>query len=235
MKAFAFAAALSLTFSFATLAQDSKPTVKPNGASRQPAEAAANIDVAAIQKKIDEFTEAIKREPNRDVFYMARGQTYQRLGKLSLAEADMNRAILLSPTNRDYFHVRAHLFAAQSRYREAFADYSKAISCGPATHNLFLRQGQAAFLFGDFESAYIAAKNAQKLNENDVETLVLLGSAEQKKGFLEDSLNHLNRAIELNPRDGSTLNIRADTYSKLGKSQLAKQDKARAKELDSQR
>lgn len=233
MKALALAAAVSLTFSLAAFAQDSKPSLKPNGA-KQPTEAAANIDVAAIQKKIDDYTAAIKSDPKNDRFYIARGQSYQRIGKLNLAEADMNNAILLNSKNRDYYHVRAHLFGTQRRYRESFADYTKAIACGPATHNLFLKQGQAAFLLGDYEAAYLAAKSAQKLNEDDTETLVLLGSAEQRKGLLQDSLKHLNRAIELSPKDGSILDIRAETYSKLGKGDLANQDKSKAKELASQ-
>jgi tetratricopeptide (TPR) repeat protein len=235
MKALALAAAVSLTFSLAAFAQDSKTSLKPNGAAKQPVEAAANIDVAAIQKKIDDYTAAIKNDPKNDRFYIARGQSYERMGKLSLAEADMNNAILLNPKNRDYFHVRAHLLGVQRRYRESFADYSKAIACGPATSNLFLKQGQAAFLMGDFESAYVAARNAQKMNEDDTETLVLLGSAEQRKGLLQDSLKHLTKAVELSPKDGSILSIRAETYSKLGKGDLAMQDKSKAKELASQR
>ena len=66
MKALALAAALSLTFTLAANAQDLKQSLKTNGVTRQGAEAAANIDVAAIQKKIDEFTEAIKNDPKND-------------------------------------------------------------------------------------------------------------------------------------------------------------------------
>jgi tetratricopeptide (TPR) repeat protein len=231
MKALALAVTLSLTLAIAAIAQDSKPSPKSNGASRQPAEAAANIDVAAIQKKIDEFSEAIKREPKNDLFYAARGQGYQRLKKFDLALADLNRAIELNSSKQGYFHVRGHIYVDLKRYREAFTDYSKAIACGAPTHNLYLKQGQAAILVGDSDSAYIAAKNAQKFKDDDLETLVLLGSAEQRKGLYQDSLKHLNRAIEINPADGGAFSIRGDTYVKLGQTELAKQDKARAKQL----
>lgn len=231
MKAFAFTAALSLTFSFATLAQDSKPTVKPNGASRQPAEAAANIDVAAIKKKIDEFTEAIKREPMNDAFYGGRGDNYRKLGKLDLSVADLSRAIALNPKRQAYYQARASVFGLQKRYHECFLDYSKAIECGPQTHYLVLKQGQAAALAKDFNAALRSAKVAEGLKRDDLKTLVLLGATEQKLGLLQDSLHHLTRAIELNPSDGSVILIRSDTYSLLGKKDLATRDEERARKL----
>lgn len=233
MKALALAVTLSLTFAIGAIAQDSKPSPKSNGASRQPAEAAANIDVAAIQKKIDEYTAAIKNDPKNDKYYGARGQNYQRLGKLDLAVEDLSRAIELNPGRQDYFKVRALVFSNQKRYRDAFSDYSKAITCGPATHYLYLKQGQTAILSGDSEAAYSAAKNAFRLKPEDEETLVLLGSAEQDKKLFHDSLKHLSKAIELNPVDAGAFSIRGDTYSKLGQLELARKDKVRARQLDS--
>lgn len=231
MKAIAFAAALSLTYAIAAIAQDSKPSSKSNGTSKQPAEAAANIDVAAIQKKIDEFTEAIKREPKNDLFYGARGDGYQRLGKLDLSIADLSRAIELNPKRQAYFQIRASVYGKQNRYRESFLDYSKAIEVGPKTHYLVLKQGQAAFLQSDFKTALASAKVADALKSNDLETLVLLGSAEQKLGKLEESLASLTRALELNPNDGGVFLIRADTYKLLGKRDLAEIDEDRARKL----
>lgn len=231
MKALAFAAAVSLTISFAALAQDSKPTVKPNGASKQPAEAAANIDVAAIQKKIDEFTEAIKREPRNDAFYGARGDGYQRLGKLDLSIKDLSRAIELNPRRQSYFIVRANVYGKQKLYKESYVDYSRALECGPKTHNLYLRQGQAAALAHEYKLALSSARQALSLMKDDLETLVLLGGAEQMNGLYQDSLNHLTRAIDKNPFDSGAFEIRANTYLKLGKPELAKADFDRAKAL----
>ena len=231
MKALAFAVTLSLTLAIAVVAQDSKPSPKSNGASRQPAEAAANIDVAAIQKKIDEYTAAIKNDPQNDKYFGARGQNYQRLGKLDLATDDLDRAIAINPNKQAYYQVRALIFSTQGRYRESFADYSKAISCGPVTHNLYLKQGQTALLSRDYETAYVAAKEALSRKADDQETLVLLGSAEQGKGMYQESVKHLNRAIELNPTDSGAISIRGDSYIKLGQTELAIRDKSRAKQL----
>lgn len=231
MKALALAAAVSLTFSLAAFAQDSKPSLKPNGAAKQPPEAAANIDVAAIQKKIDEFSEAIKREPKNDAYYGARGQGYKRLGKLDLAVEDLSRAISLNPSRQAYFHIRGNVYGLQKRHRESYQDYTKALECGPKTHGLYLIQGQSAILAGDYKSALAAAKSAQVMKPDDPETLVLLGSAEQMSGMLQESLKHLTRVIEINPKDGGAYSLRSSTYQKLGKLELAKQDRDQAKRL----
>ncbi|MBL8085089.1 MAG: hypothetical protein JNN26_20875 [Candidatus Obscuribacter sp.] len=231
MKALALAVTLSLTFAITAIAQDSKPTPKSNGGWRRPAEAAANIDVTWIQKKIDELTYAIKREPKNDALYGARGQGYKRLGKLDFAAEDLTQAISLNPKRQAYFHIRGNVYGLQKRHREAYLDYTKALECGPKSHSLYLSQGQAAILAGDYKSALTAARTAQQIKPDDLETLVLLGSAEQMSGMLQESLRHLTRAIEVNPKDGGAFSIRSTTYEKLGQSELAKQDKAQAKRL----
>ncbi len=231
MKALAFAATLSLTISWEAFAQDSKLLVEPNGASKQPAEVAANIDVAAIQKKITELTEAIKREPKNDAFYGARGDGYQRLGKLDLSIKDLSRAIELNPKRQAYYELRAFIYGRQKRYHDSYVDYSKAIECGPQTHYLVLKQGQAAALAEDFKTALNSARIADGLKKDDVKTLTLLGAAEQKLGLLVDSLKHLTKAIELDASAGGVMLIRADTYSLMGKKDLAKRDEENARKL----
>ncbi len=224
MKALAFAAAVSLTISFAALAQDSKPTVKPNGASKQPAEAAANIDVAAIQKKIDDYTAAIRTDPNNDKFYGARGQNYWRLGNYGSAIEDLNRAIALNPNRQAYFEVRGDAYGKSKRHREAYLDYSKALLCGPPTHYLYLQKAYASVNLNDYRSAESAAKSALNLKPNDVETLALLGGVERGLGNLPESLKILNLAISIRPTDASLFELRAATYMKMGQKELAQKD-----------
>lgn len=231
MKALAFATAVSLTFSMAVSAQDLKASSKSSNLSKQPTEAAANVDVAAIQKKIDQFTEALKRDPSNDALYGARGDGYQRIGKLDLAVSDISRAIELNPKRQAYYELRAFMYGRQKRYHDSYVDYSKAIECGPQTHYLVLKQGQAAALAEDFKTALKSARIADRLKKDDVKTLTLLGTAEQKLGLLTDSLKHLTKAIDLDSSAGGVMLIRADTYNLMGKKDLAKKDEENARKL----
>lgn len=231
MKALALAAAVSLAFSFAAFAQDSKPSLKPNGVAKQPAEASANIDVAAIQKKIDEFSEAIRREPKNDKFYGARGQGYKRIGKFENALADLGVAISINPNRFAYYEVRGNTYLELKRYKEAYQDFSRAVASAPPTYSLYLKQAQSATMLGDCRNALSAAQNALKVKEDDPEALVLLGGAEQSVGMLNESLRHLSRAIEQKPNDGGAYSMRAETYKLLGKNGLASRDKESARHL----
>lgn len=231
MKALALAAAVSLTFSLAAFAQDSKPSLKPNGAAKQPAEAAANIDVAAIQKKIDDYTAAIKNDPKNDKYYGARGQNYWRLGKFTSAIDDLSRAIALNPARQAYYEVRGDAYGKSKRHREAFQDYSKALLCGPPTHYLYLQKAYAAVNLDDYTAAETAAKLALELKPNDVDTLALYGGIERGLGKFQESLKVLNSAISLRPTEANLFELRSATYLRMGQKEFSQKDLETARKL----
>ena len=235
MKALALVTALSLTFMLAANAQDSKPSLKSNGVTKQGAEAAATIDVSAIQKKIDEYTEAIKNDPKNDKYYGARGQNYWRIGKFDQAVDDLNHAITLNPNAAAYFEVRGDAFGKMHRNREAFADYSKAISAGRRSHYLFVQKGYSAVLLQDYRSAEEAARTALDLKPTDIDTLALIGGVEKKLGKYHEALKFLNKAILLSPLDPSLLNLRAETYYEMGQKELGDKDLKLSKTLEARR
>ncbi|MDX1989002.1 MAG: hypothetical protein SFV17_20110 [Candidatus Obscuribacter sp.] len=164
--------------------------------------------------------------------FTVRGQGYKRLGKLDFAAEDLTQAISLNPKRQAYFHIRGNVYGLQKRHREAYLDYTKALECGPKSHSLYLSQGQAAILAGDYKSALTAARTAQQIKPDDLETLVLLGSAEQMSGMLQESLRHLTRAIEVNPKDGGAFSIEALPMKSLGRVNLQNRIKLRLNDSD---
>ncbi len=233
MKALALVAALSLTFTLAAKAQDSKQSLKSNGGTRQGAEAAANIDVGAIQKKIDEYTEAIKNDPKNDKYYGARGQNYIRVGKLDRAIADLTMATSLNPGRQAYFEVRGDAFAKLKRNREAFDDYGRALGLGAPSHYLYRQRACVAVLLDNYKEAETAAKAALELKPGDSHMLGLMGGVERELGKLQQSLKFYSDAIAVDPSNAYLLRQRATTYSQLGKKELANNDLAMSKKLDS--
>ena len=232
MKALALVAALSLTLSLAANAQDSKQSLKSNGVRKQGSEAAATIDVGAIQKKIDAYTDAIKDEPKNDRYYGARGQLNMMAGKFDKAIKDLTTAISLNPRRSAYFEVRGDVYAKANKARDAFEDYSKALKVGTPSHYLYLHQASAAVLMDDYKSAEAPAKSALELQPKDVKTLSLIGGIERELGKLQESLQYLNTAISLDPTNAYLLKSRADTYIKLGRKDLANTDLNLSKKLD---
>ncbi len=174
---------------------------------------------------------AFRKDPKHDAMYGARGQGYKRIGDYEKALADLTTAISLNPNRQAYFEIRGNTYGELKRYKEACADYTKALNCGTPTYGLYLRQGQTALLLHDYKAANQSAQSALRLKDDDFEALVLLAGAEQNLGMLSESLKHLSKAIELNPKDGGAFSMRAETYRALGKNDLALQDKLKASQL----
>jgi superkiller protein 3 len=229
MKALALATAVSVVLACAVGAQDSGKT---NGARRgMEAAVTPSVDVAAIQKKIENFSEGVKNEPKNDKWYGARGQSYWRIGKYDLALKDMNQAIALNSTKSAYFAVRGDVFSKLNRNREAYDDYGKAIAIGPPTHYLFLQRGYTAVCFKDYKAAEESAKSALALSPNDADTLALIGGIDGKLGKLQESLKYLDKAISIHSTDPSLYTLRAETHRGLGHIELAKKDLEAAKRV----
>lgn len=232
MKALALAVTLSLTFAIAAIAQDSKPIPKSNGVSRQLSDAAPNIDLTAIQKKIDELTYAIEREPKNDALYGARGQCYVKVGEFDKAISDLTVAVTANQNHQGYLAVRGDAYAKSKRYKEAFEDYGRALKVGPSSHYLLLHQASCAVLLNDYKAAEAPGKAALELKPNDVPTLTLLGSVERETGHLQKSLEFFNQAISISPNDANLLRLRAETFRLLGRKDLAEKDFNLLKKLD---
>jgi len=230
MRALALATALSVILSHAVGAQDSQSSSSIDARKSSMIEtASSSADVAAIQKKIENFSEGIKNEPKNDKWYAARGQSYWRIGKYELAHKDMNQAISLNSRKSSYFIVRGDTLSKLHREREAFEDYEKAISLGETSHYLYLQKGYCAAAFKDYRLADESAKRALKLNPLDIKTLALVGGVDRKLGRYHESLKYLDQAIALSPNDSILYRLRADTYNDMGKKELAARDLEAAK------
>ena len=98
---------------------------------------ARNFDIA-----VDEFTEAIRLEPNRAASYSSRGNAYTELGEFELALADFNTAIAIQPergwTPFPYYY-RGLMYEKWGDYENAILDleYALRIIAGDPTYDNF--------------------------------------------------------------------------------------------------
>ena len=185
-----------------------------------------------IQKKIDELTDAIKREPKNETLYGARGQCYVKVGEFDKAISDLTVAVTANQNHQGYLAVRGDAYAKSKRYKEAFEDYGRALKVGPSSHYLLLHQASCAVLLNDYKAAEAPGKAALELKPNDVPTLTLLGSVERETGHLQKSLEFFNQAISISPNDANLLRLRAETFRLLGRKDLAEKDFNLLKKLD---
>lgn len=222
MKALALATALSVVFACAVCAQDSGKT---NGARRgMEAAATPSVDVAAIQKKIEAYTEAIKNDPKNDKYYAARGQNYRHLLKWDQAIADMSKAIELNRSNPLYLEERGCYLVLNNRHKEACKDFEIAVLQKKPRLRLLKAYAETLYHLDDYKNSIKYAREALDTKPDDADSLALLGSSEHMLGMEQDALKHLSRSLELEPNSTSALQARALTYKTLGKHDLAKSD-----------
>jgi tetratricopeptide (TPR) repeat protein len=101
----------------------------------------------------DEFSEAIRQDPNLAAAYVNRGVTRMRLGEINAAIEDYNRAIQLKPSDPAVYFSRGNALVAAGQYGPAIEDFSRAVELSPVMAKAWFNRGTARSLAGQQEAA----------------------------------------------------------------------------------
>jgi hypothetical protein len=85
-----------------------------------------NYDMA-----ITEFTEAIRLNPNYELAYYFRAETYVYKEDYDKALADFTQAIRLSPNDTDNYNERGYVYIIRNEYDRAIADFNQTLKIDP--------------------------------------------------------------------------------------------------------
>ena len=119
------------------------------------AEAAYNRGMAAQRaddhsKAVEEFTEAIKQDPDLATAYYSRGVSYAEGGNHRLALDDFTRAVNRDTNLTEAYHKRATTYNATGEFGRAVSDFDRVLESGTVSDRSPLRQSDRA---GGDESA----------------------------------------------------------------------------------
>jgi tetratricopeptide (TPR) repeat protein len=168
------------------------------------------------RKAIELYTEAIKKEPNDTVLYIARAVAYNRIGEYQKELQDFSTAIDIDPKNPDLYYKRAYVYGNLLQYDNAIADYSKAISLlnlekyRLARGKLYAIQGMHQKAIEDFDQVV----TYQRTNP---EGYYVRGLSEMELGQPDKAVADFDLAIKRRPKYTEALVARGDAYLKLGK------------------
>ena len=84
-----------------------------------------------LLKKIEEYTEKIKRGPDNDTYYYNRGNTLNNLKEYDKAIEDYNKVIELDPKHPFAYNNRGNSYYYKKLYDNAIKNYNKAIELNP--------------------------------------------------------------------------------------------------------
>ena len=161
-----------------------------------------------LLKKIEEYTEKIKKDPDNDTYYYNRGNTLNNLKEYDKAIEDYNKVIELDPKHSFAYNNRGNSYYYKKLYDNAIKNYNKAIELNPNYAFAYNNRGLAFSSLGNFDEAIIDFDKAIELNPNYVSAYNNRGITFKNLGNFDEAIKDYNKAIELNPNYVSAYNNR---------------------------
>ena len=186
-----------------------------------------------LLKKIEEYIEKIKEEPDNDIYYYNRGNTYYSLKEYEKATNDYNKAIELNPNNASYYNNRGISFNSLKEYEKAINDYNKAIELNPSYALAYNNRGVSFYNLKRYDDAIANYNEAIKLNPDYVLAYNNRGNAFFYKKEYDKAIDDYTEAIRLKPKEASYYNNRGNALNNSGKYEEAIEDYDKAIALNS--
>jgi tetratricopeptide (TPR) repeat protein len=137
-----------------------------------------------IESSVEDYTEAIRIDPDYFEAYMGRANTYYRYSfstsdwdEPELAIQDYTEAIRIDPDSKLAYSERGRVHHDMGQYRLAIQDYTEAIRIGPNDRSYYYNRAR-----GYREIGYQAAADRDMAKYNELEAMV---TAEEKEATAE--------------------------------------------------
>jgi tetratricopeptide (TPR) repeat protein len=147
-------------------------------------------------------SEVIDRQPECAAAYLLRGVAERRGGEYSLAIADFDRAIALNSRSSEAFTQRAwarQQSQASDSSKQIFADLNQAIALDANSALAHLIRGNEYAEANDHRAATADYNRAVRLNPRSYTALANRASSKMSLGQLDEAVQDLQAALELNP------------------------------------
>lgn len=162
----------------------------------------AREGVGQLDKALEDFSDAIKKSPQRAVAYLDRGVLLaSRMRAFERAIADFDRVVELEPTNVEAFIARGGTYCELGQYGRAIADLDRAIQLAPRSSDAFQKRALARARSGQERSAMDDYTSAVRLNPHNVAALNGRAGLEASNGNYALAIADLDAAIKVNPED----------------------------------
>lgn len=125
------------------------------------------IHQSLYEKAIEDFSNAIRQQPDNLAIYWQRAEAYKDLKKYALAILDLNK-IMETYTTVDLYFDRARLLRLNKQFENAASDYSNAISLG-RNNDFPLERAQVYIALGKYNEALEALNT---VTQNGIRTRV---------------------------------------------------------------
>lgn len=148
---------------------------------------------------IEDFTAALRDNPNLTAAYAGRGYAFQRANQLDKALADFGEAIRLDP-NSGYAHYnRAQIFYNRHDFDRALADADEAVRCDPGSADALVLRGLCYLGKNDLDRALASFDGAIAVDPRNASAYEQRSNLYFRKGDWDKSQRDITEAIRLRP------------------------------------
>jgi len=115
---------------------------------------------------IEDFSRAIRLDPNNARFYRERGWVHSNLWDFDRAIADLSQAIRLTPNSAGAYATRGAIHLNRGNFDLAIADFNQAIRLDPNNANAFASRGIVHFNRGNINQSVADLEAALRIEPN---------------------------------------------------------------------
>ena len=186
------------------------------------------------QAAIDEFSLAIKIDSQLIEPVVARGAAYQKSGDFDRAVADYSQVIEREPLNTLAVINRADIYCREKKdVDRAFAEFQRFASLKDSDY-LYEIRGYCYETQSKYDEALSDYNRALELDSKEPSTYFRRGVIYLRRSELDKAVQDFSENIRLEPNNGTAYANRAVAYKSLGKTNLARADEQKARELQQQ-
>ena len=183
-------------------------------------------------RAIDDFSEAIRRDPKYTIGFSNRGIAYQRKGQIDRAIEDYDEAIRLDPKYANAFNNRGFAYQRKGQIDRAIEDYDEAIRLNPRFALAFVNRANVHRIKGQIGLAIEDGDRAIALNRSFADAFFARADAYRDKaqwdfdayladGVYEDrAIADYDEGVRLSPNNATAfrnrgfLNTRRQRYDR---------------------
>jgi tetratricopeptide (TPR) repeat protein len=151
------------------------------------------------EEAIEDYSAAIRIEPNNAVYFNNRGNSKRKLGRHEEAIEDYSEAIRINPSAAEYFNNRGRSKDELGRHEEAIEDYSAAIQINPNKATYFNNRGNSKHDLGRYEEAIEDYSAAIRIKPNKASYFNHRGLSKRQLGRYEEAIEDSVAAIQIDP------------------------------------
>ena len=171
-----------------------------------------------VQKALELFKEAIKKDPDNVMAWNGLGSCQVGLNRPDAAINAYKQAIKLNPRDEAMYNILGDYYLKLGRYQEAIESYEEAVRLNPDFEAAHLKLGLIYAQLGRLDEGKRAFETVIRLNPKSATAYFNVAIAYTKLGRYQDAISAQMEVLRINPEFAPAYYNLGLIYGKLGKS-----------------